>query len=203
LFAPLVEAIRNAVEPLLEVARERRDMVDHGAVLAAYRAAREPLATLGATDRIETIAQEAVAEACERMPRATYAAWRQFNDDDKECFDATVRLIQRWNALTGDAVRHVDVAALRALRASMKDRRQEIDRLRQSLQGYEDAARRAMQALDCVRAIAQDSGATEREAFEKVVKVENDALARAREELRKTSEHLERNLQGMASALGG
>ena len=92
--------------------------------------------------------------------------------------------------------------ALRLLYEAMKTQRPLLAQLDERMQVYDQCATRALEAGRCLQGVAEDAPAVEREQLAKVLKDEEAALVRSRDELRKTKEHYERNLRGMGQALG-
>jgi hypothetical protein len=203
LYATEIEQVRQALAPLHDRVRElTREGAEYESLRVAYAAARARLAALGALDRLEPLAREAIAEATDRLPRETFKPWRRCCDEDMDFYRGNTELIERWNRLSSQPGQY-QIAMLREILGQMRSRGSLVATLETRLNEYAVLAERALRAAEALKATAQDARAEERDKFLKMLEDERKALEVRREEFRKSKEHHQRNVQGMANALGG
>jgi hypothetical protein len=203
-FSSDLGAARKILRPLLLQSEALTESTDFEAMQKEYLAVRDRFAALQAESRLSALAEEAIELGRQRLVRETDVTFARFSDADAKCFNGNAVLVEEWNknmALhNGGLSRYPQLSLISKM---LTGRREELNEASRLLEEYVRSAKRGLAGLECLRTVARDAGEKVRKNLETTIQKENEAIARARQELKKTREHYERNQSGMASQVGG
>jgi len=204
---PMIVPLRALLRPLRTEGMAALDRERLAEIAKAYEELRTPIVLLGGTAQLRDVVDESLAAAKRALRTEVNTVANRFSEADLAWWRGNQELIEEWNfydrQLAGNrhllfAIREKLLDVLRRMRSRTSAQAQAHKKLK-AVESMEARIKRLVVPLSVV---AKDSSDDLRKEIAGIAQEVTEIRTKASTEYRKTQEHYQRNVNGMASALG-